>query len=120
MLEIIASWKSIDTKEKTIWLDAASQFRLPYWDWARTKTIPWICREAKIDILMPGNQPQQQVNNPLVEFRNPKLDNQGENVAMGDPSMKHNRIPDDEDVKKGSPALPVSITNPYCISTELS
>ena len=123
MLETIASWTSIDAKEKDRWLDAASRFRLPYWDWAQTKTIPRICREAKITIHMPGNQLKQQVNNPLVAFRNPKLDSQGKNVAMGDPSMGHNAIQDDKDdkdVNEGAHILPVFITATCFISTEIS
>ena len=112
MLEIIASWESIDTEERKTWRNAANQFRLPYWDWARTKAIPSICRDAEINILMPGNQPQKQVTNPLAKFRNPK------NVAMGDPSMKENAIQDDKDVAEGSHILPVSNTKVYRISTE--
>ena len=119
MLEILASWGSIDAKERDIWLDAANRFRLPYWDWARTKAIPSICRDAEIEVLMPGNRPQLKITNPLTKFRNPKLDRQGMTVAMGDLSMGENRIKDDKNVKKGSHILPVSITKAYRLSAEI-
>ena len=120
MLEIITSWGLNDRHEEDIWRNAASLFRLPYWDWARKNTIssiPQICTLEKIEIVMPGGQ-DLLFSNPLICFRNPKLDKEGKNVAMGDPLMEENAIEDDTDVPEGSHILPVGVTYRHDMDTE--
>ena len=108
MLELIQAWE-ISDQEKATWLDAASQFRLPYWDWAQKQPstgdygIPQICAQAAWPIVMPGtNENTKPYENPLTGFLNPKTNAIGQRVPMGDPSMKANAI-------QNSGALPVSI-----------
>jgi hypothetical protein len=110
MQDIIEGWHLTDSKEEATWRDAANQFRLPYWDWARRQeyaqnfAIPQVCTLDVIDIIMPGGKTTT-IPNPLVEFRNPKVDSKGNHVTMGDPSMGPNAIKDDTD---GTEPLPVS------------
>ena len=113
MLDLIKEWH-ISEEEKLKWLDAASRFRLPYWDWARKQTyvknygIPEICTRDTWDIVKPGtNGAKEAFNNPLTGFKNPKRGPDGERVPMGDPLMGKNAIPDDKSVP--SEPLPVSI-----------
>ena len=95
MIGLIKNWQ-IKEDERKIWNDAASQFRLPYWDWARKQTdtgsfgVPNICAYDTWNIEKPGGG-QENIANPLVKFSNPKK------VAMGDPSMGINAVKDDKD-----------------------
>ena len=116
MLEIVTSWE-LDQKQKDIWCNAASTFRLPYWDWANPKRvgIPEIRNLDNIEVVMPSDG-HQTIANPLWGFRNPKLDSSGNNVAMGDCSMGENAIEDDKD----DPAhpLPVGVKSHIKASTQ--
>src|ERR1700744_4602568 len=106
---LITSW-NLSGPEKDIWTTAASQFRLPYWDWARKQPylgnfgIPQICTLDSIGIIMPGGATQPTAN-PLVGFTNPTLVG-GKNAAMGDPIMGVNAI-------KADATLPVSISQRF-------
>ncbi|OCL09390.1 Di-copper centre-containing protein [Glonium stellatum] len=116
MGDIITSWNLSGAEEKT-WRTAASQFRLPYWDWARKQdywknfAIPQVCTLDYIDVTLPGGQ-KKSIPNPLVGFTNP-MQIDGKNVAMGDPAMGPNAIKDDTDVPDGWEPLPWS----KCIGT---
>lgn len=107
MGDLIASWHLSGAEEQT-WRMAASQFRLPYWDWAQKQVywknfaIPQVCTLEDIDVILPGNQTKT-IPNPLVGFTNPTQ------VPMGDPSMGPNAIKDDTDVPSGWAPLPVSV-----------
>lgn len=96
MKDIIESWR-LPSKEKQIWLDAANQFRLPYWDWARKQTyigtfgLPELFTQEVVKILRPDGTYDDNYTNPLWKFQNPK----GPNVPMGDPSMGKWAIKDD-------------------------
>lgn len=109
MGDLIDSWHLSGAEEET-WRMAASQFRLPYWDWARKQdysknfAIPQVCTFDCVDVTLPGDQ-KQTIPNPLVGFTNPTQIG-GRNVAMGDPVMGSNAIKDDTAVP---PALPVSV-----------
>jgi hypothetical protein len=113
MENLINDWQLADPAVEKIWRQAASQFRLPYWDWARPQeytknfAIPQICTVENIDIPMPSGGIAS-IPNPLVGFQNPKTDSEGHNVPMGDPLMKEYAIQDDTDVDPGTDILPVS------------
>ena len=104
MIELIEGWstdRKIDQNEKKPCLDAASQFRLPYWDWARKQVstgaygIPQLCIADKVDIVKPGAKGvTEPFDNPLTGFTNPKKNSSGQNVPMGDQSMGRNAVPD--------------------------
>lgn len=104
MIELIEGWSNnriIDQNEKNTWSDAASQFRLPYWDWARkqvstgTYGIPQLCILDKVDIVKPGAKGvTEPFDNPLTGFTNPKKNGSGQNVPMGDQLMGPNAIAD--------------------------
>ena len=116
MEKLINDWQLADPAVEKIWRQAASQFRLPYWDWARKQeyaknfAIPQICTLEYIEIPMPSGGIVS-VPNPLVSFQNPKTDSKGDHVPMGDPLMKENAIQDDTDVAPGTDILPVSATH---------
>lgn len=107
MVKIVDSWGlKEEDKTRKLWLNAAKQFRMPYWDWARRGPtgefgLPSICTADVIQIVMPGND-YMAYDNPLTKFVNPS------GVAMGDESMGKNAIKDDFDVKAGWLPLPVS------------
>lgn len=88
------------------WTLAASQFRLPYWDWAQFPKIPEICKQPQWSIIKPkigGGTETHSFHNPLVAFQNPLQDydpgkpegQRWQNVSMGVPLMGPNAIPDD-------------------------
>ena len=117
MLELIDSWKDISDEERSIWSTAACQFRLPYWDWAQKQPyignfgIPEICTQPEVNIVEPGKSRATKApfKNPLTGFLNPKKDQHGKRVPMGDQSMGPNAIRDNED--SGFPnAFPVSVS----------
>ena len=97
MNQIIQQWiddKVLnDTAEIMAWRQAASRFRLPYWDWAQKQKysnsfgISELCTLDTVDIIEPGGK-EIPYDNPLVSFTNPT------GVAMGDPSMEKNAIKD--------------------------
>ena len=111
MNQIIKDWITegvlTDLEEQATWRNAASQFRLPYWDWARIQSyagsfgIPQVFTVDSIPVIKPGGLIEE-FPNPLVKFRNP------ENVAMGDISMGKNRIlaHDPNDPNSKSPRVP--------------
>lgn len=110
----IETWKTsglIPPDEEPQWTYAATQFRLPYWDWARpdadTKQfgIPAICCLPTIKVVLPGGETTDYPN-PLGIFQNPTTDSSGKPVPMGDVQyMGVNAITDNNTNK---PPLPVS------------
>ena len=65
MLGLIVDWHKtlhLDPQEEDTWRGAASQFHLPYWDWARKQVyaqdfaIPQVCAWDTVDIIMPNGQ----------------------------------------------------------------
>lgn len=114
MSDLVDKKWQIPTSEVTNWKDAASQFRLPYWDWARKQeyaknfAIPQVCTLDTVKVLLPGNK-SREMSNPLAGFRNPKRNASGKSVPMGDPTMGKYAIKDDTAVPAGSPPLPVSL-----------
>ena len=109
MLELIDGWQLADPEKET-WKKAADQFRLPYWDWARKQSytrdygVPEICTAYTWSVIKPGTKDTyEDINNPLTGYLNPKKDEHGKNVPMGDPSMGQNAI-------KNNGPLPVSVS----------
>ena len=122
MLGLIEDWHKtlhLDPQEEDTWRGAASQFRLPYWDWARKQAyaqdfaIPQVCTWDTVDIIMPNGQKKKDFPNPLVKFRNPPLKD-GKIIAIGDELMEKNKMKDDDPRDKNHPnlhILPVSRAN---------
>ena len=122
MVEIVHGWdpQKVSGDEKQLWLAAASQFRLPYWDWARKQKytdkpkfgVPEICTKDSWPILEPGRDRKVvPFPNPLTGYNNPKMVD-GKNVPFGDASMGKYAIPDDieKDGKKQiTRVLPVCV-----------
>lgn len=101
---------NVSEEEKKKWYTAASQFRLPYWDWARKQPytkdygLPQICTQPTWPVVQPGtNGKTILIENPLTGFSNPKRNSQNQRVPMGDKSMGANAIKDDDN-------LPVSVS----------
>ena len=75
--------------EKTMWEDAAKQWRLPYWDWAAKQAyindygLPEIFTKETVDVLDfdPTVTTRATVPNPLWKFSNPG------GIAMGATAM---------------------------------
>ncbi|KAI4209158.1 MAG: hypothetical protein LQ351_007874 [Letrouitia transgressa] len=93
---------NVSEGEKELWSTAASQFRLPYWDWARKQPytqdygIPQICTQPTWPVIQPGtNGKTILIENPLTGFSNPKRNSQNQRVPMGDKLMGANAIKDD-------------------------
>ncbi|KAK4696632.1 hypothetical protein P7C71_g1311, partial [Lecanoromycetidae sp. Uapishka_2] len=127
MLELISKWP-INDREKETWRAAASQFRLPYWDWAQKQVytgdygLPQICTQDTWNIVKPGaNGAKEPFDNPLTGFINPKKDSLGQSVPMGDKSMGPNAIGDDQDNSTEPPTkLPNATGGSYFTSKQKS
>lgn len=113
MVSIIDDWKSsglYPELKEDLWISGATQFRLPYWDFARKQaydndfSIPEICKNEYVNVLLPNNTVNKEFPNPLIKFQNPR------GVPMGDASMGDNQILNDTIVIKGkvTDILPVS------------
>lgn len=82
---IIKSWNLSETGAAP-WVEAAEQFRLPYWDWAQKQPyarnfgVPEICTLENVTVVKPKNE-KMTMPNPLAKFVNPSK------VPMGDKSM---------------------------------
>src|ERR1700722_677388 len=79
---------NIPADEKAPWQLAASQWRLPYWDWAAPQPylndygVPQLFTLENVNIFLPDSKLQKiPVPNPLWKFTNPS------GVPMGDGSM---------------------------------
>jgi tyrosinase len=85
--------KTGDEKAKTLWKLAARKWRLPYYDWARSSSLPQLVANPEISVIkdiVDGVFQTVDVPNPMYSFRN--------GVAMGDASMGDYRIPRADDV----------------------
>ena len=78
----------IPADQKAPWQLAASQWRLPYWDWAALQPyinnygLPELLTLQQVNIVLPNsNLKKVPVDNPLWKFTNPS------GAPMGDPSM---------------------------------
>jgi hypothetical protein len=86
MLEIIARSDSAAV-DRTVWEDAARNWRLPYWDWGVKQTyiedygLPEIFTKERIPILNFDQTTTTNIVNPLWKFSNPT------GVPMGHRSM---------------------------------
>lgn len=94
-MQIIINGFDITQKEKDEWLQASTQFRLPYWDWARQQEyddgykgygVPEVFTKDQISIISHDNTTKN-VPNPLVKYVNPKLGADKQPLAMGDWDM---------------------------------
>ena len=108
-----------DPNDKSDWLDAAKQWRMPYWDWALRQSVPHdgktpaLFRSETISIRVPeaaGGQPlpPETVSNPLYRYQL-RLGSDKILTKMGDESLGKYSIRDDpvHDGKKVD-LLPVS------------
>ncbi|KAF2967938.1 hypothetical protein GQX73_g5626 [Xylaria multiplex] len=57
-------------KYKDEYLEAASTWRLPFWDWAKNPKVPKMARYEIVRIKF-GGGPEVQIANPLYQFRMP-------------------------------------------------
>jgi tyrosinase len=96
MLEIIAT---IPEDQQAPWKLAASQWRLPYWDWAAVQPyinnygVPELLTLQKVNIVLPKSNLQKvPFDNPLWKFTNPS------GTPMGDSSMGDVAIQADGDM----------------------
>ena len=87
MGDIIKTWNLTDSDKKP-WLDAAKQFRLPYWDWARKQSytqnfaLPQLLTWEVVSIIKQDGKIDSSYPNPLWGFQNPMGD-----FPMGDKRM---------------------------------
>ena len=117
MVDLIDGWVKngtlTDETEITAWRNSASQFRLPYWDWARKQAyiknfgVSQICTVDTWPVIMPGGNVEDYPN-PLIKFSNPTLGPDGKPLKMGDPKMGQNQINKDPASPPATLDLPVS------------
>jgi hypothetical protein len=94
--------KTGDEKAKTLWKLAARKWRLPYYDWARSSSLPQLVANPEISVIkdiVDGVFQTVDVPNPMYSFRN--------GVAMGDASMGDYRIPRADDVPVSGVFVPL-------------
>lgn len=83
---------------KQDWIEAADNWRLPYWDWAREQTyiskfaVPEVLTLVKVKVQPPGDLDVTYIWNPLWEFENPMKAPTGEPLSFGDVDMGQWRI----------------------------
>lgn len=53
------------------WKKEADQWRLPYWDWARTNRVPELAKYPTITVPKYDGAGVNRIDNPLFQFRNP-------------------------------------------------
>jgi tyrosinase len=104
--EMVKIIDNIPADQKAPWQLAASQWRLPYWDWAALQPylndygIPEIFTTDTINIVLPdSNLKKVSYPNPLWKFSNPSR------VKMGDPTMKDLAITVDGDIPICEPLI---------------
>ena len=94
MLRLIGS-SNLTAAQQAEWRASASQWRLPYWDWAKRQDyinppsygVPQILTQQRVRIL-DFNGAQVEVENPLWKFSNPRA-----GATFGASSMGQFRIP---------------------------
>jgi tyrosinase len=103
MLKII---DGIPIDQKAPWQLAASQWRLPYWDWAAPQPyindygVPELLTMETISIVLPdSNLKKVPYANPLWKFSNPS------GATMGDPSMNDLAISADGGLPVSEPRI---------------
>lgn len=88
--EIIPTFPESDQADL---LEAANQFRMPFWDWASKKPndageynydVPKLVRLHEVEVRVPGGT--SKIRNPFWQFSMP------EGMAMGDPQLRSNAI----------------------------
>ena len=105
MIKIIETFVVSDD-ERSLWIAAAMQWRLPYWNWgieqpySKKYGVAHIFTLPKLEILIPGSgfTRKESWDNPLNKFSNP------EGTTMGDRKMGNFRIPEHKD---GDDTFPV-------------
>ncbi len=92
MIGIIEPSECTDSNfiERHRWETAASKWRLPYWDWASSPSIPHMATMESVEILVPYTNRKEVVANPLWQFKNPTGTPMGD---MGIPNWISDDIP---------------------------
>lgn len=93
MAKVVAS---VPADQRPVWSLERERWRLPYWDWARPQAysqsygVPEIVTKEFI----PPEFPSPPEENPLWKFTNPRKDESGRPLPMGDRRMGNYAIPD--------------------------
>ncbi|KAL7936597.1 hypothetical protein V8C35DRAFT_295919 [Trichoderma chlorosporum] len=90
MTEIINGGSlNIDESSKAEWIQAATTWRLPYWDWARKQhynnnfAVPNLFTRDTVTIWLPNGVEQNNYPNPFWSFQNPEVYENGNPRPFG-------------------------------------
>ena len=76
--------KTASDEERKAWIDAANNWRLPYWDWASSLSVPLLANGPEFEAPMPDGSVI--IPNPMYKFTTP--DKQPFSTH-GVPDLKH-------------------------------
>ncbi|KAF7173442.1 hypothetical protein CNMCM5623_005650 [Aspergillus felis] len=115
-----------------MWKTEADQWRLPYWDWARTNRVPELAKYPTITVPKYDGTGVTRIDNPLFQFRNPTeqpmisagvgADNPWESPEDNVEDMKFgacigtSRWPDEVDRKPDTEAWRQGVVNNYKVA----
>lgn len=57
--------------ERAAWTAAASEWRLPFWDWGITSKVPKLCKYPTTVVPTSDGKSEERIDNPLYQFKMP-------------------------------------------------
>ena len=63
--------EGFDEEVRPEWEEAADTWRLPFWDWGTTTSVPILSRSPIAIVPTADGKGEQPIPNPLYQFRNP-------------------------------------------------
>jgi hypothetical protein len=69
MIEVIIP--SFPRDQRSVWEEAAHAWRLPFWDWATTTSVPSLCKNPTVVVPTADGKGEESIPNPLFQFRMP-------------------------------------------------
>ncbi|KAL4861797.1 hypothetical protein BDV12DRAFT_203650 [Aspergillus spectabilis] len=118
---------------RSAWEEAALTWRLPFWDWGVTSSVPALAKYPTTVVPTADGKDEERINNPLYQFRMPTnqpmstagMDSfkdpwvdDGDMLYFGD-AIGTSRWPQEEDVIRGSAAWRHGVVNNYKVTDAL-
>ncbi|KAL4879315.1 hypothetical protein BJY04DRAFT_220171 [Aspergillus karnatakaensis] len=130
VLEIIPNFPQ---NERSAWNEAATTWRLPFWDWGTTSSVPDLAKYPTTVVPTADGKDEERINNPLYQFRMPTnkpmstagMDSfkdpwvdDGDILYFGD-AIGTSRWPEKDDTARGSAAWRHGVVNNYKVTDSL-